>query len=185
LLDLGVYTVSLAQWLFGAPNRVQSQASFAANGVDEHVTALLAHDGARQSAIGASLRTQMSNDAVVFGTQALAHLHEPLYRPHRLTIARTPALAQTRPSNHGFAGGLRQSAILRALYRAARSAVPASLRGNRSISRPYKGNGYQYEAIEAMRCLHEGQTESPLMKLDDTLRVMETLDAIRANWKNA
>jgi hypothetical protein len=59
------------------------------------------------------------------------------------------------------------------------------IRGGRAdevIEAPYSGNGYQYEAIEAMRCLRAGMTESPVMPLDETLGIMRTLDAIRAQW---
>lgn len=45
-----------------------------------------------------------------------------------------------------------------------------------------EGNGYQYEAIHVMACLREGKTESDVMPLDETLAVMKTLDAIRAQW---
>lgn len=37
----------------------------------------------------------------------------------------------------------------------------------------------RYEAAEVMRCLREGETESPLVPLAGTLSVMRTLDAIR------
>ncbi|OUM96576.1 MAG: dehydrogenase [Thermobacillus sp. ZCTH02-B1] len=42
--------------------------------------------------------------------------------------------------------------------------------------------GYNFEAMEAMRCLREGRKESDVMPLDETLAVMRTLDAIRAQW---
>ncbi len=42
-----------------------------------------------------------------------------------------------------------------------------------------KGNGYQYQAIECMRCLDTGLTESPLMSLDFSLSLMELMDQIR------
>ena len=42
------------------------------------------------------------------------------------------------------------------------------------------GEGFYYECEEVMRCLDAGLKESPLMKLDDSLRIMEQLDAIRA-----
>lgn len=50
------------------------------------------------------------------------------------------------------------------------------------IEHPFEGNGYNYEAAEAMRCLRAGLTESPIMPLDETLTIMQTLDAIRAQW---
>ena len=51
-----------------------------------------------------------------------------------------------------------------------------------TIEAPYVGNGYNYEAAEAMRCLREGLIESPVMPHAETLSLMETLDAIRAQW---
>lgn len=41
------------------------------------------------------------------------------------------------------------------------------------------GNGYQYEAKHVMECLDAGKTESDMMPLDFTLKMMETLDRIR------
>jgi hypothetical protein len=55
--------------------------------------------------------------------------------------------------------------------------------GGRTLLRPYRGNGYNYEALEAMRCLREGLLESPRMPLDDTVHVMEAVDSIRSSWK--
>ncbi|HEU4323036.1 MAG TPA: Gfo/Idh/MocA family oxidoreductase [Roseiflexaceae bacterium] len=55
-------------------------------------------------------------------------------------------------------------------------------RGDEQFDLPLEGNGYQYEAAEVARCLRAGLTESPVMPLDETLALMRTLDAIRAQW---
>lgn len=47
---------------------------------------------------------------------------------------------------------------------------------------PMVGNGYNYEAQEVMACVRAGKTESAIMPLDETLALMQTLDAIRAPW---
>lgn len=47
---------------------------------------------------------------------------------------------------------------------------------------PFAGNGYNYEAAEVIACLRDGRTESATMPLDETLAIMRTLDAIRAQW---
>jgi len=49
----------------------------------------------------------------------------------------------------------------------------------RTIETPYIGNGYVHEAIEAQRCFTAGLTESPGMKLEETLALMGVLDEIR------
>jgi predicted dehydrogenase len=47
---------------------------------------------------------------------------------------------------------------------------------------PFAANGYTYEAGEVHRCLRAGEIESPIMPLDETLAIMETMDALRAQW---
>lgn len=42
--------------------------------------------------------------------------------------------------------------------------------------------GFQHEIREVHRCLREGLTESPVMPLDETLEIMQTMDALRAQW---
>ncbi|MBI4556293.1 MAG: Gfo/Idh/MocA family oxidoreductase [Candidatus Hydrogenedentes bacterium] len=46
----------------------------------------------------------------------------------------------------------------------------------------YEGNGYNFEAQEVMNCLRTGKLESGVMPLDETLQIMKTMDAIRAQW---
>ncbi len=64
------------------------------------------------------------------------------------------------------------------------SAMTISREGRRdeTMEFPFAGNGYQFEAAEVMRCLRAGKLESRLMPLDETLSIMRTLDAIRAQW---
>ncbi len=47
---------------------------------------------------------------------------------------------------------------------------------------PFEGNGYNYEAVEVMRCLREGKLESDVMPLDESLSIAETMDQMRAQW---
>lgn len=48
------------------------------------------------------------------------------------------------------------------------------------VAIPVRGNGLGYEAEEVMRCLRDGLLESPLIPHADTLSIMRTMDAIRA-----
>ena len=47
----------------------------------------------------------------------------------------------------------------------------------------YKGNGYNYEADEVMRCLDLGLTESPDWNLNSSIELMKLLDEIRLQFK--
>lgn len=53
---------------------------------------------------------------------------------------------------------------------------PVTVRDDRSFV------GHAFQAIEAMNCLREGRKESGEMPLGETVELMETLDAIRAQW---
>lgn len=44
---------------------------------------------------------------------------------------------------------------------------------------PFRGEGFDYEIEEAMRCLRTGAIESPLLPHADTLATLETMDEIR------
>ncbi len=51
------------------------------------------------------------------------------------------------------------------------------------IEMPLDGyNGYEYEACAVMDCIAHGETECSVMPLDETLAIMQTLDALRAQW---
>ncbi|MCJ7514333.1 MAG: Gfo/Idh/MocA family oxidoreductase [Anaerolineales bacterium] len=47
---------------------------------------------------------------------------------------------------------------------------------------PIEGNGLHYQTVEVMRCLREGMLESERMPLDESLQVMQTMDALRSQW---
>jgi predicted dehydrogenase len=45
----------------------------------------------------------------------------------------------------------------------------------------HEGGGLRHQADEVARCLRDGRAESPVMPLDETLAVMETMDAVLAH----
>lgn len=50
------------------------------------------------------------------------------------------------------------------------------------FSQAHQGNGYEYQAMEVMRCLRAGETESPDMPLGESILIMQTMDRLRAQW---
>ena len=172
LLDLGVYPLSLAFQLFGKPTHIDSQAVFGTTGVDEQVSILLGYPEGRQAVLTASLRNQTSNDAVIMGADGYAHIHAPLYCPHKLSLVRTPRRGATSASHPG----------LRQLYSRIGGYLPLPQpRRVKTMTWHYK-NGYCHEASEVVRCLTRGAIESTIMPLDETLSIMETIDCIRQRW---
>ncbi len=50
---------------------------------------------------------------------------------------------------------------------------------------PHEGRGLRHQAEEVARCLREGLLESPLMPLDESVSIMETIDAVLARARPA
>ena len=55
--------------------------------------------------------------------------------------------------------------------------------GEQDFELPFETTGYQFEALEAMRCLDKGSKESPIMPLDESLALIKTSDRIRKDNK--
>lgn len=54
--------------------------------------------------------------------------------------------------------------------------------GAEEFACPFHVNGFEYEVAEAMRCVRLGLVESPLMPLDESVAIMETMDGMRRKW---
>ena len=50
------------------------------------------------------------------------------------------------------------------------------------IDTKYEGWGFVFEAKEAMRCIREELTESPLLPLSETYSIMQIMDELRSQW---
>ncbi|MHB8054835.1 MAG: Gfo/Idh/MocA family protein [Candidatus Aminicenantales bacterium] len=176
LLDVGIYPLSMAYFVFGPPARIASLADLGKTGVDERAGIVMDYSGGRIAVLHFSITTDLPNDMTVSGSKGRIRIHAPIFRPAALTITK-------RMTNGGTAG--RAAALVRRIARRRWLApVTKSLSGgsDRTISIPFKGNGYNYEAAEVMRAIREGQTESPRMPLDESLAIMRTMDAIRSLW---
>jgi predicted dehydrogenase len=186
LLDRGVYLVSLTQHLLGVPQSVHGSAVLGASGVDEHSTYHLAYADGALANLAASLRVQGSNDFCLFGERGSIRLAAPFYRSHRLEswAANPPPPSNGGATDRGAAGrmkeALRGSAALKQLRR--RLHWLEQLRPRPAISAPFPGNGYQFELAEVTRCVQQGLLESPLMPLDESINVMQTMDTLRRQW---
>lgn len=51
-----------------------------------------------------------------------------------------------------------------------------------TLARPFAGNGYQFEMAHVNQCLRDERTESPVMPLDESYALLETMDTLRERW---
>lgn len=184
LLQSGIYLVSLASMIFGSPDRVRSLADAGATGVDEQAGVLLGYPGGKLALLFCSIGARTPREATVVGTAGQVRIHPPVSCPSSLTL---------RSRSDPFLGsGLRQ----RMMQYGKRSRLVRRLRERytrlgerfvhdirtRVIRAPVIGEGLWYQAAEVMQCLRAGRTESTIMPLDESVAIMETVDAVRSQW---
>lgn len=96
LLDLGVYAVSFASLVLGAPERVVAAGVTTATGVDEQVVIALAA-GRAHATITTTLAVRTPQRATICGTAARLELGEHFYKPTDLTLIAADGTRSVRP----------------------------------------------------------------------------------------
>lgn len=182
LLDRGIYPLSLAFRLFGTPESVVSQATIGETGVDEQSAIVLKFPQGQLAVLSSSLRSYSANEAVIMGDRGKIIIHEPFYRPHRISVIKSPEPVTLTGGTTNLKPSLKQKLKQHPLVQRFKGLLSPLVRKSTTIVEPIAGNGFGYEAAEVMRCLRNGDLESQLMPLDETLRIMETMDLIRSQW---
>lgn len=173
--QLGVYPLSLTQWLFGSPTNFQAIGSVGSSGVDEDAAFQLWYPGGVIASFFASMRAWAPNEFHVMGTHGMIGFHGTIARPIGLNIFRETPLRQGEPS-FGLRARVREYGVV---HRIAQIANLSSRNANKRINFRYTGNGYNYEADEVRACIRRGAGESMVMPLDDSIAVASTAELIR------
>ena len=172
LLDVGVYPVSLASMIFGAPTRIAAQASLGQTGVDEETAVILGHSAGQLAMLSSAIRTNTPQEAIVMGTRGSIRIRSQWWRPTSMTVhtgGDEPKAERQKRICIPWLGG-----------RAMTLNLGLSTGCEGTLEFPLEGNGYQYEAVEVMNCMRSGKLESAIMPLDESLAIMQTLDEIGA-----
>jgi predicted dehydrogenase len=143
LLDLGVYPVSLASMVLGAPDVVTARSSKAFTGVDAQTSVILDHAGGAQAVLTTTLLARSPTRAAIVGTDARIEIDTVWYQPSSFTVISRDGQVLER------------------------------------YDEAQVGNGLRHQAAEVVRCLRAGETQSPVLPLDETLAVMRTMDEVR------
>lgn len=88
LLDIGIYPLALAQYVFGKPDLVTGEAVMAETGVDETMTAVLRYPDGRLASCLATGRAETPCEAVIAGSKGHLRIHRNFWRAERLTLTR-------------------------------------------------------------------------------------------------
>ncbi|MDR1867174.1 MAG: Gfo/Idh/MocA family oxidoreductase [Treponema sp.] len=99
LLDAGVYPISLASMVFGShqPEKIVSSLYRGETGVDEECACILSYGGPRLANLATALRTRLTNDSWIYGTQG--HIFVPNF-----VFARNAHLVIEKTSYEDFKG---------------------------------------------------------------------------------
>lgn len=106
LLDLGVYVVSFAQMLLGAPETVAVTGSRFPNGADADAALLLGWADGRSATLTVSLRAPMPGAARVFGTEGWIDVLPRFHHPVTIVLHRDggePETITRPPIGRGYA----------------------------------------------------------------------------------
>lgn len=143
LLDLGVYPVSFASMVLGAPRRILALSDPAFTGVDAQTSMVFGYASGAHALLTCTLRARSPTRAAVVGTDARIELEHRFYGPTSIALIPREGEPTLVPSTH-------------------------------------EGNGLRHEADEVARCLAADELESPLLGLDESISIMETMDVVRA-----
>jgi predicted dehydrogenase len=86
LLDLGIYPVSFAYDVFGAPSTVMATASMTTTGVDRQTAIVLGFADGQQAVLHTALDTLGPNRAAVIGTLGRIEIESVWYNPTAFTV---------------------------------------------------------------------------------------------------
>jgi len=150
LLDMGIYPLTFAQLFLGEPSAVAATAALSERGMDLNLALSLGYDSGAVASLTSSMTSWSPRTASVATDRGRLDFPAPFHRPD--TVGWTAH--DTGPDVGG----------------------PAAAK---ELHEDLLGTGYTYEALEVVRCLRAGETESPLVPLDDSVAMMRLMDRVR------
>lgn len=111
LLDLGIYTVSLATMLLGRPRTITSATTPAFTGVDAQTSIVLGYAHGAQALLHTTLLARVGNRALVTGTRGRIEIDEIFYTPTSFRVLdQDGKVLQDHPRDYR-GHGLREQAV--------------------------------------------------------------------------
>jgi len=88
LLDVGVYTISLASMLLGTATQATGIAHIGETGIDEQAAMVLGYSAGQLAILSTAVRTNTPQEATLLGTEGRIRIHSPWWIPTKATIVR-------------------------------------------------------------------------------------------------
>ncbi|WP_069999709.1 Gfo/Idh/MocA family protein [Cellulosilyticum sp. I15G10I2] len=143
LLDVGIYPVSLASFIFGKqPDHIEAKAVLTEQGVDETIAMQFIYGKGQMAQLNASINLCTPRNAYIIGENGYIHLPGAWYGK------------------------------LAYLYNSEGKLIEHFVDQSKEL-------GYNFELEEVINCLTASKTESDRMRLQESLEITQTLDAIR------
>jgi predicted dehydrogenase len=143
LLDIGIYPLFLAMYLFGEPEVLKAHSVLNESNIDLTTSIIALSKTGTMCNLTSTSQASTPVKARISGTKGYIELDHWWFTPVDITL---------------------------------------HIEGRKKeiLSFPPIANGYEYEAMEAVRCLQEGKTESEIMPLSFSMMLMEQMDRIRS-----
>lgn len=150
LLDMGIYPLTFAHLFLGPPSSVAAAAVLSEAGVDVNLALSLGYDSGAVAALSATMTAWSPRTASIATDLGRIDVPAGFHNPSSVTWT----AYDTDPDLGG-------------------PADPVEIHEERI------GTGLAHEALEVVRCLRNGETESPLVPLAETVAMLRLMDRIR------
>ncbi|MBI1224640.1 MAG: gfo/Idh/MocA family oxidoreductase [Bacteroidetes bacterium] len=87
LLDVGIYTIFLATWLWGKPERIKATAVMSSLGVDDSCAMIFEYPDKRLAILDCSLVLKTEIEAYIYGETGTIQLHNRFINPQDLSVS--------------------------------------------------------------------------------------------------
>ncbi len=154
LLDMGIYPLTFAHLMLGAPEQLTATASLSDGGIDLDVAISGRYPGGALATMSASMTSWSDRSAAIATDAGRLEVHGQFHHPEKAVF-------------HPFAPGSTNDV--------SGQAEPIEVLGRE----PVVGRGYAHEIAEVDRCVRAGLRESPLVPHEQTLAIMRQLDDVR------
>jgi len=152
LLDVGIYPLALTFHILGTDPAIITGACNLINGIDEYNAFILKYAEGQLALLCSGIAMKTDKKALIEGEKGRVIIHEEFWRPTKAELV--------------LAGD-----------------DPLTFTGESTVfEEKYDSTGFQFEARAVQECLKKGLAESPDMPLEETLKIVQAMDALRELW---